>query len=173
VEFFDLYDEKRRPLNRLHERGQPLGEGEYLLAVGVWVFDSRNHILLTRRSPEKKYAPNTWENTGGHAMAGEESAVAAARELWEETGIKADPKELIWIGSSRAWPYFGDDYALRRDVALEEIRLQPGETCDARWVSEEQLDEMIASDGVAPSVAAHLAPLREQFNRILRGGNRS
>lgn len=167
MELCDLYDENRRPLGRVYERGTPLGAGEYLLAVGVWLINSKGEILLTRRSPEKKFAPNLWENTGGHAMAGERSPDAAARELFEETGVLAKPEELIFIGSSKNPPYFGDDYALRRDVEITDIRLQEGETCEARWVTLQTFDQMIQSGEVAPSVASHLAPLRADFDRIL------
>ena len=62
--------------------------GEYGLVVCVWVCDGAGHLLLTKRAPEKKSFPNTWENSGGSAWAGESSRQAIARELYEETGAQ-------------------------------------------------------------------------------------
>ena len=169
TELCELYDENRRPLGRLHDRREPLGPGEYLLVAGVWVMNSRKELLITRRAAQKSYAPLLWESPGGHVRPGESSAACAARELEEETGIHACPEELILIGSTRNPHYWGDDFALRRDVPLEEIVLQEGETCQARWVSEAELDWMIAAEELAPSTITHLAPIREAFNRILHG----
>ena len=80
MEYVDLYDENRVPLGRTRARKEPGRPGEFYVVVGIWVFDGRGNILLTKRHPDKKYAPNLWENTGGHVMAGETSAAAVVRE---------------------------------------------------------------------------------------------
>lgn len=170
MEFCDIYNENWEKTGRIYNRddkSETLTDGEYLLAVGCWIFNSQNQILLTRRSPEKKFAPNLWENTGGHVMSGETGEEAMARELAEEIGIQVDPAELIPFGRSKSARYLGLEFALRKDIPLEAIRLQPGETCEVRWVSEEEFDNMILTCELAPSVISHLAPLREAFNHIL------
>ena len=169
MELCDLYDANRRPLGITVPRGTALQPGQYLLAAGVWVFNSKNEILLTRRSLQKKFMPGRWETTGGHVQAGETTAQAAARELLEETGILCTADQLQLIGTTVRQSYIGDDFALRRDLPAERVRLQPGETCDAMWVSEEKLDQMIASGELAPSVAASLAPIRQRFSELLQG----
>ena len=73
--------------------------GEYGLVVCVWVCDGAGHLLLTKRATEKKSFPNTWENSGGSAWAGESSRQAIARELYEET--------IHWISESEdSWKNF-------------------------------------------------------------------
>ena len=57
MEVWDLYDERRRPLGRTARRDEPLRPGEYHVVVGIWVFDGRGHILLTRRDAAKRYMP--------------------------------------------------------------------------------------------------------------------
>ena len=71
---------------------------EYGLVVCVWVYDGAGHVLLTRRAKEKSFA-GTWENSGGAAQAGETSRQAVARELFEETGIRAEEGEFELLGS--------------------------------------------------------------------------
>lgn len=75
--------------------------GEYGLVVCVWVCDGAGHLLLTKRAPEKKSFPNTWENSGGSAWAGESSRQAIARELYEETGIRAREEAFLLLESDR------------------------------------------------------------------------
>ena len=173
MELTDIYNQNWERTGRIidrHDSSVKLSEEEYILVVGSWVFNSQHQILLTKRSPEKKFAPNLWENTGGHALSGETGPEAIVRELREETGIEAKPEEMIEIGRSVKPGSLGLEYAVIKDVPIQNVKLQPGETCEARWVSEEEFDHMIENGEVAPSVAANLAPLREAFDRVLRQG---
>ena len=92
-ELNDVYDEHRSPTGRVHRRGTAWKPGEYGLVVCVWVYDGHGHLLLTRRAKGKSFA-GTWENSGGAVQAGETSRQAVARELFEETGIRAKPEEF-------------------------------------------------------------------------------
>ena len=142
MEFNDIYDENRNLTGRVHKRGTPWKEGEYGLVVCVWVYDGRGHILLTRRAKGKSFA-GTWENSGGAAKAGETSRQAIARELFEETGIRADEAEFELIDTGRDRNTFFDFYCLKHPVPLSEIRLLPGETDDVQWASYGKIHWMI------------------------------
>jgi 8-oxo-dGTP pyrophosphatase MutT (NUDIX family) len=107
---------------------------------------------MTRRAKGKSFA-GTWENSGGAAKAGETSRVAIARELCEETGIHADPEEFEVIGTDRDAHTHYHFYALQRQIPIEQIVLQPGETDDAKWVSFQQVHEMIAAKEVCWIIA--------------------
>lgn len=149
MEYWDVYDVRRRSLGRLHVRGTPMPRGEYHLIVFVWVVNSAGQLLLTKRSPEKEHYPNLWENTGGAVLAGETSRQGICRELFEETGITAQEQEFEFLITKVGRSWIADTYLLRRDVPLEDIRLQPGETCDAQWVTRAQFNELIAHKAVA------------------------
>lgn len=142
MEYNDIYDCHRALTGRVHLRGTPWKPGEYGLVVCVWVYDGQGKLLLTRRAPQKSFA-GTWENSGGAARAGETSRQAISRELLEETGIAAAEEEFELLRSVTDGNMFYDHYCLRRAVPIEGIRLQPGETCDARWVDFSQVHEMI------------------------------
>ena len=141
-EFNDVYDENRCRTGRVHLRGTPWKTGEYGLVVCVWVYDGEGNYLLTRRAREKSYA-GTWENSGGAAKAGEDSLTAIVRELWEETGIRADPKDFEKINEGRDQIAFYDFYCLRNNTPLSEIRLLPGETDGVMWADRERIHDMI------------------------------
>ena len=168
-EFWDLYDKNRQPLNIKHERGRYLEKGTYHVAVGIWTVNSKNEVLLTLRSPEKRDWPNMWENTAGSVLSGETSLEGAVRELSEETGIRVLPEELTLIATERTRNAFGDCYMVRKDVPLSELTLQKGETCDAKWVTLNELDKMIEMDIVAPPVATRLNRIRDKFEAFIFG----
>ena len=142
AEWNDIYDENRVLTGRLHKRGTPWKAGEYGLVVCVWVFDGRGKLLLTRRAPGKSFA-GTWENSGGAAKAGETSRQAIARELFEETGIRAAEEDFELLGSDRDHNTFSEFYSLRRKGNLEDIVLLPGETDGGMWASFSEVHWMI------------------------------
>ena len=152
AEYNDVYDENRIFTGRTHLRGTPWKPGDYCLVVCVWVYDGKGHLLMTRRAPEKSFA-GTWENSGGVAKAGEDSLQAIVRELREETGICAEPEEFELFSTDRDKSAFYDFYCLKREVALEDIVLQPGETDDVKWVSFPQVHEMIGRGEVCKIIA--------------------
>ena len=152
MEFNDIYDKDRNLTGRIHKRGTPWRRGEYGLVVCVWVYDGRGNVLMTRRAPEKTYA-GTWENSGGGAQAGETSRQAIARELFEETGIRAQEDEFELISSDCDRSAFYDFYCLKRQTPLEEIVLLPGETDDVKWVTLEEVHEMIRKMEICQVIA--------------------
>ena len=148
----DVYDKNRRRTGRVHVRGTPWRRGDYGLVVCTWVYDGDGHLLLTKRAPEKTYA-GTWENSGGAAKAGETSRQAIARELFEETGIRAGEEEFEYLCSGWNRNTHFDFYCLRRQIPLQELRLLPGETVDAVWASFSQVHEMIAQKKICKVIA--------------------
>ena len=152
MEFNDIYDAQRNRTGRVHRRGTLWKKGEYGLVVCVWVYDGKGNILLTRRAQEKSFA-GTWENSGGAAQAGEESRQAIARELLEETGIHAAEEEFELLSTSRDRTAFYDFYCLKRDIPLDQIVLQPGETDAVQWASFEKIHDMIQKRQICKVIA--------------------
>ena len=152
MEYNDVYDKHRNRTGRLHLRGTRWGIGEYGLVVCVWVYDGKGNLLLTRRAPGKSFA-GTWENSGGAAIAGETSRQAIARELFEETGIRAEEGEFELLDTDRDRNTFYDFYCLKRNVALKDIVLLPGETDDVQWASFGKIHWMIRTRKICRIIA--------------------
>jgi 8-oxo-dGTP pyrophosphatase MutT (NUDIX family) len=167
MEEWDLFDETRQPLNRIHNRQDKMLPGKYHIVVGIWTVNNNNEILLTLRHPDKEKYPNFWENSGGCILAGESSRLGAVRELFEETGITIDEDELFLLGTKKEKTAFVDTYIIRRNIKISELTLQEGETVDAQWVTLEKLDEMIISEAISLPVIERLSPLRKVFEDFL------
>lgn len=164
-EFNDVYDKNRNLTGRLHLRGTPWKPGEYGLVVCVWVYDGKGNILLTRRAPEKSFA-GTWENSGGAAKAGETSLQAIARELFEETGIRAGEEEFLLLDRGRDSFTHYDYYCLKRDTPIRDIVLLPGETDDARWASFSEIHRLIAQKKICRVIAGQFLRQEQTLRRL-------
>ena len=140
-EKWDLIDINKNKTGITHERnsGIPIPKDMYHMAVEIWTINSKGEMLLTQRHPDKNYGL-MWEATGGAVIAGESSIEAARRELYEETGIKVNECELIYLGNVVGDTYIMDEYMHVLDSEDITLNLQPEEVVDAMWVSKEELE---------------------------------
>ncbi len=152
MEYNDIYNEYGQPTGCVHRRGTPWKNGEYGLVVCVWVYDGRGNVLLTRRAKGKSFA-GTWENSGGAAKAGETSRQAIARELFEETGIRAEETEFEFLYSDKDGHTLYDFYCLKRRTPVEQVVLLPGETDAVKWASFQQVHDMIRRGNICKIIA--------------------
>jgi isopentenyldiphosphate isomerase len=143
MEIWDLYDRNGEPLGRTVERGKRLRAGEHHLVVHVWIVNSVGRLLIQRRSPALRLMPNVWAVTGGSAVAGEDSLTAVRRELREELGLALHPEDLELLGRLNRRNSLCDVWFAKKDAAVPDLRFQREEVADARWVTLEQLREMI------------------------------
>jgi len=167
MELVDIYDRFGRRTGVVKDRSEPLEDGEYVMAVGIWILNGEGQIFLTKRSPEKRYMPNKWENPAGHVQAGEDCTDAIVRELFEETGVTVHKEQMTFLGGSQSSYGFGRDYGVRMDFDLSAVKLQPGETCDAKWVERDEFWRMAESGEVASSVVEHMRDYMDNFLKFI------
>lgn len=146
IEYLDVYDNQKRPTGKTRLRDGKLACDEYQLIAFAVIVNSQGEVLLTLRAPEKQHYPNFWGNTGGAVQAGETSRQAIVREVWEETGIRAQPSDFTLLDTyeNPVRHTFTDVYLLIRDVPVQQLTLQPGETVAAQWVSMDAMEQMMA-----------------------------
>ena len=144
MELLDVYNERHERTGRTVVRGGAVSEGERLLAVHTLVLNSRNELLIQKRSLRKDRYPGCWDlSAGGFVQSGEDSAAAAQRELREETGLDVPLSELRFL-FTEPFSYLLDDfYLLRSDAAIESLQLQEEEVDEAKWASQREVETMI------------------------------
>ncbi len=171
MEYWDLTDEKRRPLGITHPRGRqyPMPEGTFHTVVMVLTVDADGHLLITRRSPNKGMYPGCWETTGGSGIAGEDSLTSARRELREETGLEASPEEMVLLGTVREPSAFMDIYLYRFPGRGEnaDVVLQDGETDAFRWITFRTFDTILQRGLIPPPVAMRYGAVRRKLIRLI------
>lgn len=147
MEKWDILNAKGEPTGRRINRGRKaiLRTGEYHAVVHIWIIDSRGRLLIQRRSEKKHLMPGEWAATGGAAIAGETPYAAARRELYEELSIYSDENSLKKIATVKRRNSILTIYAIKKDVPVGALRLQKSEVAEVRWVTRNELENMIAT----------------------------
>lgn len=66
--------------------------------VHVWIYNKKGEILFQKRAEDKDLYPGLLDvSVGGHVEIGDDYLKTAIKELEEETGIKAEAKDLVYI----------------------------------------------------------------------------
>ena len=144
MELWDVLDENRRKTGKLIERGKPMRSDEFHLVVFAFIKNSKGEILISKRAPIKTF-PNTWEVTGGSAIAGDDSLSAIVREVKEELGIgiKSKGKILKSTVHKGESSYFADIWIFEQDVDIEKVICQPEEVSEARFATKDEIYRLI------------------------------
>ncbi len=104
--------ESEELLDVLDDAGEPIGQKSraqihrdhdrhgLVFVWSAWESEGRQYLLLQRRgSAGDPFLGRADALAGGHIGAGETSTSAGRRELIEEVGLQAGPKDLIHLGS--------------------------------------------------------------------------
>jgi 8-oxo-dGTP pyrophosphatase MutT (NUDIX family) len=91
-----------------------------------------------------------WENTGGSAVAGDDSLSAAVREVKEEIGLDVSPENSKLIKSSIREDSFFDVWLFQQDFDLGDVILQENETVDAKYATLDEIERMIQNGEFIP-----------------------
>jgi 8-oxo-dGTP diphosphatase len=120
--------------------------------VGIHgVIANRGRLLVLKRAPRMPYRPGSWDLPGGHLALGENLEECLLREIKEEAALDVAIDHLLGLNSMAPEPYLQALYACRLTV-FQNVRLQPDEHVEHRWVT---LDEL-ASLELIPYLAAIL-----------------
>lgn len=151
-EYFDVLNEEGNYTGKVESREKCHKEGLWHKAVVVFIINSKEQVLLQRRSTNKKLWPNMWDVTaGGHVLAGEFGFQTIIRETKEELGIELDKSEMIFLGSSRSSNvkgdiinnHFNEYYIANKDIDETKLKLQEEEVSEVKWIDKNEIIEKI------------------------------
>jgi len=168
-EILDIYDSNKIKTSKKYVRGSNnLKQNEYVIVVEIIILNSKNEILLSQRSENKKINPLKWETTQGSVKSGENSEQAVQRELLEELGIEILKEKLNYLKTLKDEKehIFKDMFWIKEDIELNEIKFIDGEVIDVKWVNLEEIKEMYQQNQLADNMSFN----SEYINKIILSG---
>ena len=158
-ELVDVLDSNGMYTGNIVTRDECGKSGLWHKAVCIFIINSKNQVLLQKRSANKKTWPNIWDVTvGGNVLAGEFGFEAVIRECKEELGIDIEKNDLTFIGSVVSSNkrgniinnYFNEYFIASKDLDETKLKLQEEEVSDIRWMDKNEIIEKIKNnyDGI-------------------------
>lgn len=131
-EIFDVVDEHDQVIGQA-PRSVVHAQRLWHRAASVFVFNSSGQLLLQFRSATKDEYPSCYTSSAsGHLSAGEDYALSAEREMWEEIGLSAP---LEFLAKFPAGPETANEFtALFRTQTDETPVGDPGEVAALEWM---------------------------------------
>lgn len=145
AEICDVYNIDGDKTGAIFIRGESLCEGEYQLFTNVWIINKNLHVLIQKRSESKKISPNIWATHGGCVGTNETSLNGCIREAYEEIGIVVNPKDIKPLTRIIGEQLIMDSYIVMQEFDISAAVLQIEEVSDIKWVSLDELDQMVES----------------------------
>lgn len=153
MDYWDILDEDRELTGKTVLRGTSMKHDEYHLVVDVWIKNSKGEYYITKKTTNKSF-PNMWTITGGSAIAGDTSLLAALIEVEEEIGIALDPKNGKIVKSFRRdasnLKVFKDIWLFNEDIDEKKVFYQIDEVSDSKWATETTIRKMIKEGDFIP-----------------------
>ncbi len=162
LEYWDVYDELRRPRGYTRARGERIERGEFHLVAHICLFDDRERMLIQERQTDKLSFPGKWDlSAGGCVLTGETTRTAIEREIYEELGLRVSLEGATPpLTLNYTWG-FDDIYVARTSATLSDLHLQREEVRSARFAS---LDEILTLSRCGLFVPRPPALLRYLFD---------
>lgn len=171
-EFLDILDAEGKKTGKSKSYDDVHRTGLIHRTAHVWFLNSKNELLLQKRSANKRAYPNLWDiSAAGHVSAGQTSLEAAKRETEEELGLGLPDsmfeylftveEHVVLNNGTYVNNEFQDVYLVRSDVNLSELKLPADEVSEVRWVGIEEFRSWINGEG------KKLVPHDEEFTLLL------
>ena len=162
MELWDAYDKNLTLIKGVTlTRGEKIDDGVFHLVCDIIVRHTDGDYLIMQRDARKHYG-GMWEATaGGSALAGESPLQCAARELYEETGIRSDALTEVGRDIDAECHSVYVEYLCVTDCDKDSIILQEGETSDFRWIDKSTLLHMQENELITERMQMFIDELKE------------
>lgn len=157
MELIDVLDENGIKTGQVLSREEVHKKGLWHRAIVVAIVNERNEVLIQQRALDKEKNAGMWDiSAAGHISSGQDSLMAAAREISEEVsvslGYSVEVKDFRFMFSFRKEQKFNEDFIERQfydffilrqnGLNAENIRYQQSEVNAIKFVTVTELNEM-------------------------------
>lgn len=169
-ELFDVYTRDGKYLGvKTKTECHGKNPGFYHKPAWTWVYNSKKEILVQKRSMMKKNYPGYWSGScAGHIVSGESVEEGVIREAKEEIGLdvnKEDVKVAFQFIDDDTWE-IGQVVFIKADKSINEFVLQEEEVAEIRWVSLDELKEILYSDKWPPTSDEYKRLIIKEFEEL-------
>lgn len=151
MELLDVYDSNGNTTGRTIIRGDKtaiLNENEHIALSVIFIENNNGEFLIQKRS---EWKGGKWAFTGGHVDSGETPLDAIKREVNEEIGINIDNDLIEEYGFMLYDVPLRYIYYLKKDINLNDIRLQKEEVEYVKNMDISQINELIQTNQMLES----------------------
>lgn len=159
---WDILDEKGNKTGKTMKKGL-VPEGLYHQGADVWIINSRNKILIQKRSPQKRNSPNVWAMTGGSVIKGETSLQTIERETKEELGISLNMKDIRLMKQYKTGTVLLDTYLIKQDVDLKDVVMQEEEVCEVKWATYKEVEDIFNNNQFMENRWEYIRDINKDF----------
>lgn len=146
TEFLAVYNDFDELLpEKLDRKDRSIIEpGKYFRIVIVFIENSKNEFLIQKVVPSKG---DCFATTGGHVQYGVSSLDTIVSEVEEELGVSISKQEFTLLFTNKLSKVYQDVYYLKKDIDIKDIKLQKEEVEYVKWLTKEEINELIEKDG--------------------------
>lgn len=115
----------------------------WLPGVTALVFDDQDRVLLNRRSDTRR-----WSVIGGIPEPGEQPAVCAVREVYEETAVRCSVERVVLVQALSPVTYDNGDVCQYMDITFRcravggDARVNDDESLEVGWFAVDALPDL-------------------------------
>jgi ADP-ribose pyrophosphatase YjhB (NUDIX family) len=138
MEYLNLYDEQGNLLEEKGIRGQ---KNQHRVGiVHLFIENSKGEFLIQKTSKDRD---SIYATTGGHVTYGSTFEEAVINEAKEELGIDITIDELKEVNTFIREKVVQKVFYLKKDINIEDIKIQEDEVEFVKWLSRETIDKLI------------------------------
>ena len=140
MKYRNLYDQYGNITDEVVKEGEKYPSNRRLPVAAIVIENDEKKLLIQKRSVSKD---GVWSFTSGHIENSENSVDGIIRETEEELGIELNSNQIIEFNSGINEKYIFYSYYTKKNIELETLKLEFDEVEDARWLSLNEIDELI------------------------------
>lgn len=164
MEYLDLYDKNGNLTGErvLRCKDMKPETGKYIKVVIVFIQNNEGKFLIQKTSKQKG---SVWATTGGLVSSGYTSDETIVKEIEEELGLTIDFNELKHFYTEKREHAFQDAYYLKKDIDINDIKLQEEEVEFVKWLSIDEIKKLINNNELRKG---NINPFEYLLNTILK-----
>lgn len=141
MEYLNLYDKSGNLVNKIGIRGK---KTDYLKGIVlVFIQNSKGEFLIQKTSISRN---NDFSTTGGHVCYGSTFEETVIKEVKEELGIDISKDNFSEVYTYIEDCYFQKVYYLKKDIEIEDIKIQKDEVEYVKWMNIETINFLIKNN---------------------------